>query len=62
MNNKEISDLIHDELIPCQQVFKSYEQLAGNGFRFNTKEFRKCIACIQRVIDTARELVKEEAK
>lgn len=60
LNNKEINDIIHNEIIPIQQMFKSYEHLAENpAFRFDPKIFRKCVLKIQVVIDNARELANE---
>jgi hypothetical protein len=61
MEVKELDKIIHNDLLPIQQAFKSYEQLACNGcFRFDPKIFRKCSLKIQLVIDTARQLTKEE--
>jgi hypothetical protein len=61
MDNKEISRVIHEELIPIQQSFKSYEQLASNGsYHFDPKIFRKCCLKIQEVIDILRNSIKEE--
>jgi hypothetical protein len=60
MDNKEIHDLIHNELIPIQQSFKSYEHLAGSGFHFSHQIFRKCVLHIQEVIDMARSLTLKE--
>ena len=56
MNNKHLDELIHSELLPTQQTFKSYEQLAQGDFRFSPKIFKKCALSIQKVIDAAREL------
>jgi len=52
----EINKIIHDELIPIQQQLKSYEQLANGEFRFTTKQFKKAIKSIQKVIDLLREI------
>lgn len=61
MDNKEINDIIHSQLIPIQQMFKSYEQLASNGsYHFDPKIFRKCCLKIQVVIDVLRNSSKEE--
>ena len=58
---KKIDEIIHQELIPIQQAFKSYEQLCQNpSYHFDSKIFRKCCLKIQNVIDTARQLHKEE--
>lgn len=60
MDTKEINDIIHNELLPAQQAFKSYEQIADNStFHFSPKIFRKCSLNIQKVIDIARNLTKE---
>ena len=60
MDNKELNRLIHDDLIPKQQMFKSYEALAGNGFHFSHQIFRKVALSIQEVIDIVRSLTNEE--
>ena len=60
MNTQEVDKLIHEELLPIQQMFHSYELLANNGmFRFSPSVFKKCAIKIQVVIDNARELAKE---
>jgi hypothetical protein len=60
MNNEELNRIIHSELIPIQNSFKSYQQLAGNGFHFSPEIFKKCIKNIQEVIEITRSLAKEE--
>jgi hypothetical protein len=58
---ERIVKLIHDELLPIQQMFRSYETLSHNEcFRFNPKIFNKCTLKIQEVILIARDLAKEE--
>jgi hypothetical protein len=55
--------IIHKELIPIQQAFKSYEELAKSGsYRFDPKIFRKCAAKLQEVINIARDLAGKEIK
>ena len=58
--NKEINGIIHKELIPIQQMFRSYEHLANGNFRFDPKIFRKCVLKIEEVIEILRNNVKEE--
>jgi len=60
-NCREIDKVIHDQLVPLQQMFKSYEQLAHNSFyHISPKVFKKCYVEIQTVINIARDLTKEE--
>jgi len=60
MNTQEVNKLIHEELLPIQQMFHSYELLANSGmYRFSPSVFKKCAVKIQVVIDNARELAKE---
>ena len=57
IKNEEINKIIHDELIPIQQIFRSYERLSTNSsFHFDGKIFKKCIFKIQDVIEIARRL------
>jgi hypothetical protein len=58
-NGNSIDKIIHEELLPLQQSFKSYEILAVNSsYRFDPKVFRKCAVKVQEVINIARELAK----
>ena len=58
--NDRIDDFIHNELIPIQQMFKSYEELCYNpSFHIDGKIMRKCALKVQEVINIARELAKE---
>lgn len=58
-NAERINKLIHDEILPIQNMFKSYKQLSYNpAFHFNGGIFDKCIRRCQELIEIARELVK----
>ena len=60
MDNRKIDNLIHDNLIPIQQIFKTYEHLSQNpSFHFNREIFTKCVQKTQELIEIARELAKE---
>lgn len=55
--------IIHKELMPIQQSFKSYEELAKSGsYRFDPKIFRRCATKIQDVITIARKMAGKEIK
>lgn len=56
----EIDKIIHQDLIPLQGKFRSWLELANGNFRFEPKTFHKAIEAIQKVIDIARDLAKEE--
>jgi len=60
MENKELDEIIHNKLLPLQQRFLSYEKLANESFRFDSKHFQKAAESIQEVIDIVRSLTKEE--
>ena len=54
---KQINNIIHNEIIPIQQIFKYYEHAAFNRtFHFDGKIFRKCAIKCQELIGIARKL------
>ena len=55
----KIDIIIHRELVPLQQTFRSWEQLANGSFRFDPKTFRKAALKVQEVIDIARQLTED---
>lgn len=60
INIKKLNNLIHKELIPIQQIFKTYEYLSQKPFfHFDKKIFNKCTIKIQKLIDIVRELSEE---
>lgn len=57
---EQINKIIHDELIPIQQMFISFEGLAHNPtFHFKPEQFKKCALKTQVLIDEYRNLVSE---
>jgi len=60
-SNEQLDEIIHSQLLPIQQSFKSYELLATNSsYRFDPKIFRKCVTKLQEIINIARELANKE--
>ena len=58
---KEIDDIIHNELLPIQDRFRSYLILINSpSFRLGDKQITKCIKNCNDLIDIARRLTLYE--
>jgi len=58
MVKEELKKILNDELYPAKQMFMTYEKLAGNGFHFSHKSFRKCVATTERIIQIIKNLIQ----
>jgi len=61
MVNKELDELIHDELLPIRQMFLSYSQLCNDSpFKIDPKILKKCAVKTECLIAIARELANDK--
>lgn len=63
ITNEQINNIIHNDLIPIQQIFRNYEKLSHNpSFYFNGEIFRECALKIEEIIEILREFARNNSK